>query len=93
MKRRAGADRKEKLLIGFAAETEALLESARGKLERKNLDFIVANDVSQPGVGLDADDNEVTLIARDGETRELPRASKIEIAEAILDHVFNSRGA
>ena len=91
--RELGADRRERLLIGFAAETEALLESARGKLRRKNLDFIVANDVSRPGVGLDADDNEVTLIGRDGETRELPRASKVQIADAILDHVFGSRGA
>ena len=88
-----GAKRKERLLIGFAAETEALLESARAKLQRKNLDFIVANDVSRPEIGLDADENEVTLIARDGETREIPRASKVEIAEAILDHVFGPRGA
>ena len=70
-----------------------LLESARAKLQRKNLDFIVANDVSRPEIGLDADDNEVTLLARDGETREIPRASKVEIAEAILDHVFGPRGA
>ena len=76
----------------FAAETESLLDSARGKLQRKNLDFIVANDVSRPETGLDADDNEVTLIGRDGSLKEVPRASKVEIAEAILDHVFGSRG-
>jgi len=87
-----GADRKEELLIGFAAETESLIDSARGKLQRKNLDFIVANDVSRPETGLDADDNEVTLIGRDGSLKEVLRASKVEIAEASLDHVFGSRG-
>jgi phosphopantothenoylcysteine decarboxylase/phosphopantothenate--cysteine ligase len=83
-----GADRREEVLVGFAAETADLLTHARGKLERKNLDFIVANDVSQPGVGLDADHNEVTILARDGRSWDVPRASKHEIAEAILDRVL-----
>jgi len=83
-----GSRREEKLLIGFAAETESLLENARGKLERKNLDYIVANDVSGSGVGIDADDNAVTILGRDGSVENVPRASKAEIAEAILDRVF-----
>jgi phosphopantothenoylcysteine decarboxylase/phosphopantothenate--cysteine ligase len=86
--RELGADRRERLLVGFAAETEALLESARSKLERKNLDYIVANDVSRPGIGIDADDNEVTLLARDGTTTRLQQASKVEIAESILDRIL-----
>jgi phosphopantothenoylcysteine decarboxylase/phosphopantothenate--cysteine ligase len=83
-----GSRREEKLLVGFAAETESLLENARGKLERKNLDYIVANDVSGSGIGIDADDNAVTILGRDGSVENVPRASKAEIAEAILDRVF-----
>ena len=87
-----GSRREENLLIGFAAETESLLENARGKLERKNLDYIVANDVSGSGIGIDADDNAVTILGRDGSVENVPRASKAEIAEAILDRVFAAAG-
>ena len=72
----------------FYPETDDLLAHARAKLERKNLDFIVANDVSGSEVGLEADDNAVTILSRDGASLEVPRASKAEIAEAILDRVF-----
>jgi phosphopantothenoylcysteine decarboxylase/phosphopantothenate--cysteine ligase len=83
-----GTDRRERLLVGFAAETESLLANARGKLERKNLDYIVANDVAGAGTGIDADENAVTLIERGGDATEIPRASKAEIAEAIVDRVL-----
>jgi phosphopantothenoylcysteine decarboxylase/phosphopantothenate--cysteine ligase len=83
-----GRERKEKILVGFAAETESLLENARDKLERKNLDFIVANDVSRPGVGMDADRNEVAIISRAGDVQNVPESSKAEVADAILDRVF-----
>ncbi len=83
-----GRARDERLLIGFAAETEDVTGNARGKLERKNLDFIVANDVSRPHVGIDADENEVTIISRDGRAVSVPRATKSVVAEAILDAVF-----
>jgi phosphopantothenoylcysteine decarboxylase/phosphopantothenate--cysteine ligase len=83
----AGADRAEEILVGFAAETESLLDNARAKLDRKNLDFIVANDVARAGIGMDADDNEVTILRRDGRRWDLPRDSKRRIAEAILDRV------
>lgn len=74
-------------LVGFAAEHGAdAVENARAKLERKRLDAIVVNDVSQPGIGFDADDNEVTIVGRDGE-QPVARASKREIAVAILDRV------
>jgi phosphopantothenoylcysteine decarboxylase/phosphopantothenate--cysteine ligase len=82
-----GGERQEKLLVGFAAETENLLDNARAKLERKNLDFIVANDVSRTDSGFEVDRNQVTILGRDGGSHEIPQASKTEVAEAILDHV------
>jgi phosphopantothenoylcysteine decarboxylase/phosphopantothenate--cysteine ligase len=85
-----GRARGEEILVGFAAETDDLLANARAKLERKGADFIVANDVARADVGLDADDNQVTILGRDGSTLEVPRASKAEVAEAILDRVLAS---
>lgn len=78
------------ILAGFAAETESLLENARRKLEAKNLDLIVANDVSQEGAGFGVDTNIVTLLTRD-DLRELPLMSKREVAEKILDRVAELR--
>jgi phosphopantothenoylcysteine decarboxylase/phosphopantothenate--cysteine ligase len=84
-----GAERSDDhILVGFAAETEDLLENARTKLKRKNIDFIVANDVSREGIGFDSDRNAVTIIGRDGELQSIPESSKRQIAEAILDRVF-----
>ena len=83
-----GRTREEPLLVGFAAETDDLIENARSKLERKNVDFIVANDVSRRDIGLDSDHNQVTILGRDGGVWEVPRASKVEVAEAILDRVL-----
>lgn len=83
-----GAGRGRELLVGFAAETDDLLANARQKLERKNLDFIVANDVSRGDIGLDADENQVTILGRDGSRHELPKASKLEIAEEILERLL-----
>jgi len=78
-------------LVGFAAEHgEGGLEQARGKLERKQLDAVVLNDVSQPGIGFDATDNEVTVITATGE-QPVPRASKAAVASAILDQVESLR--
>jgi phosphopantothenoylcysteine decarboxylase/phosphopantothenate--cysteine ligase len=83
-----GRHRKERVLVGFAAETENLLDNAREKLEKKRTDFIVANDVSAEGIGIEADDNAVTILGRDGSSCEVPRASKREVAEAIVDHIL-----
>lgn len=80
-RRRAG-----QTLVGFAAEHGEGLAEARGKLERKGLDAVVLNDISRPGIGFDAADNEVTLVTAAGE-RHVPRAGKAEIAAAILDAV------
>jgi phosphopantothenoylcysteine decarboxylase/phosphopantothenate--cysteine ligase len=78
-------------LVGFAAEHGAgALESARGKLERKRLDAVVLNDVSQPGIGFDSADNEVTIVTATGD-QVVPRASKAAVASAILDGVESLR--
>jgi phosphopantothenoylcysteine decarboxylase/phosphopantothenate--cysteine ligase len=83
-----GGDRRERILVGFAAETDDLLTNARAKLERKGVDYIVANDVSRADIGMDADDNAVIILGRDGQKWDVPKASKMEIAEAILDRVL-----
>ena len=75
------------ILVGFAAETEDLLDHARGKLAAKNLDWIVANDVTAEGAGFDGDTNIVTLLGRDGSETALPLLTKREVAERILDAV------
>ncbi len=75
------------LLVGFAAETENLLAYAADKLERKNLDWIAANDVSRSDIGFGSDRNAVTLIGRNGAIFELGPAPKIEIARRLLEIV------
>lgn len=77
-------------LVGFAAETEQLLDNARRKMEKKRLDLIVANDVSKPGAGFNVDTNIATLITRDTVT-ECPLQSKASLAETILDTVLALR--
>jgi phosphopantothenoylcysteine decarboxylase/phosphopantothenate--cysteine ligase len=82
-----GEAKGERLLVGFAAETEALEENARRKLEEKNLDLVVANDVSAEGAGFGGETNAAVLLRRDGTRVEVPLASKRELAERILDEV------
>ncbi len=72
-------------LVGFALETENGLENARGKLERKNLDWIVLNNPTESGAGFGTGTNRVTLLARDGRSVDLPVLPKAEVAEAILE--------
>lgn len=87
----AAERRHRQTLVGFAAEHGAgALEHARGKLERKQLDAVVLNDVSQPGIGFDSTDNEVTVVTASGE-QLVPRASKVAVASAILDCVESLR--
>jgi phosphopantothenoylcysteine decarboxylase/phosphopantothenate--cysteine ligase len=74
-------------LVAFAAETDAVESNAREKLARKNADLIVANDVSDPSIGFDADQNEVLVIGRDGATTRIARAPKLVVAKRILDVV------
>ena len=80
-------------LVGFAAETSDLVDNARGKLQRKNLDLIVANDVAAPGVGFGHDTNAVTILAADGTTTEVGLVDKHSIATAVLDSVARMRSA
>ena len=84
------AKRPGQVLVGFAAETEHLMENAARKLERKNLDMIVANDVSQPGAGFNVDTNIATLLTHDG-ARECPLQSKAALAQDILDETLSLR--
>ena len=83
----------ERFLVGFAAETDHVAENARKKLASKNADLIVANDVTAEGAGFDHDTNIVTLFARDGRDLALPRMSKSEVAQRILDEVVRLRSS
>jgi phosphopantothenoylcysteine decarboxylase / phosphopantothenate---cysteine ligase len=74
------------VLVGFAAETDNVIAKARDKRVRKHVDLIVANDVSQAGVGFDADTNAVTIVAHDGE-QPVPLQSKTQVAAIILDRI------
>ena len=78
------------IIVGFAAETENVLENARQKLVAKNLDAIVVNDVSREGVGFDSDRNAVTIISSD-EVVEVPETTKWEVAQRVLDQVVRLR--
>jgi phosphopantothenoylcysteine decarboxylase/phosphopantothenate--cysteine ligase len=78
-------------IVGFAAETNDVAANARAKLEAKGVDLLVVNDVSQRGIGFDAEDNEVTLLDRWGGDRALPKMPKAEVADAILTHVLTLR--
>ena len=78
-----------RVLVGFAAETDDLLRHAREKLDRKNLDMIVANDVTQPDAGFDADTNRAKIIYRDQSIEEAPLMSKDALAALVLDRALS----
>lgn len=82
-----GARKNRSLLVGFAAETEDLIENASKKLKRKNLDIIVANKVGKDGIGFDADINKVVIIDHKGIVMETPETTKDEVATNIIDVV------
>ena len=79
------------ILVGFAAETDDLLQNAQGKLERKNLDYIAANIVGVPGRGFGADNNAITLLGRNGSRTEFALQSKEALAESLLSFVLENR--
>ena len=83
-----GQRKNGKLLVGFAAETGNLDVNAEKKLREKNLDMIVANDVTKEGSGFDGDTNIVTIFDRCGTTRSLPLMSKDEVAEQVFNHLL-----
>jgi phosphopantothenoylcysteine decarboxylase/phosphopantothenate--cysteine ligase len=82
----------QRIVVGFAAETDRVAENARKKLSAKNADLIVANDVTAEGAGFDQDTNIVTLFSRDGRDLALPKLTKNEVAQRILDEVLRLRG-
>ena len=90
---RLAAKKGSRIMIGFAAETADLAANARDKLARKRLDLIVANDVTQAGAGFGVDTNIVTLLGADGSVESLPKLSKDEVADRILDRLTVLRAA
>jgi phosphopantothenoylcysteine decarboxylase/phosphopantothenate--cysteine ligase len=86
-----GRKKGDRLLIGFAAETENLIAEARRKLESKNCDMVVANLVSQEGIGFDSNENEVVLVTRTSDPLSIRRAPKRAIAARILDETMKLR--
>ncbi len=77
--------RDNQVVVGFAAETNDILHNAEKKLKKKNLDFIVANDVTKPGCGFAYDTNQVKILMVNGKVEEIPRMTKYEVAEKIMD--------
>jgi phosphopantothenoylcysteine decarboxylase/phosphopantothenate--cysteine ligase len=82
-----GTKKSTQYLVGFAAETERIVEQAAAKMAAKRVDLMVANDVTAPGSGFEVDTNRAVLIAPDGTARELPQMQKIQLADAIWDRV------
>lgn len=87
-----GSDKGGRVLVGFAAETDELLTHARAKLKKKNLDLLVANDVSAKDAGFAVDTNRVVLLSASGETEELPLMSKEAVAHRLCDRVVRLLG-
>jgi phosphopantothenoylcysteine decarboxylase/phosphopantothenate--cysteine ligase len=83
-----GSRKDGKILVGFAAETDALVANAKKKLREKNLDLIVANDVTQQGSGFEGDTNVATLLDREGQVHPLPLMTKDELADRIYDYLL-----
>jgi phosphopantothenoylcysteine decarboxylase/phosphopantothenate--cysteine ligase len=86
-----GQKKGDRLLIGFAAETQNVVEEARRKMKTKNCDMVVGNNVSRADVGFGSDENEVVLVLCTGESVEVPRASKRQVSDAIFDQVLRLR--
>ena len=87
-----GKQKGGRIHIGFSAETEELLANALSKLKRKNFDMIVANDVTMEGAGFGVDTNIVKIIKQDGGILELPKLSKLDVAQRILDETMKMKG-
>jgi phosphopantothenoylcysteine decarboxylase/phosphopantothenate--cysteine ligase len=83
-----GKRKQHQILVGFAAETSDVIQNARQKMQKKNLDLLVANDLTVEGAGFAGDTNIVTLLFKDGREEKLPLMSKLEVAGVILDAVL-----
>ena len=79
----------DKILVGFAAESNDIIENAKGKIKKKNLDLIVANDITTKDSGFKSDSNTAFIIDKKGNVNSLPKMSKIELADIILDNIKN----
>ena len=86
-----GAKKEGRILVGFAAETESVLQNGQKKLKEKSLDLLVANDVSRAGAGFDSDTNIVTILTRDGRQVQLDKRPKAEVAHEILNQILAFR--
>ena len=86
-----GERKKEQILVGFAAESNNVLENAEKKLKNKNLDFIVANDITAIDTGFGSEDNKVTILSKDGKVISLDKMSKKEVATNIFDMILGKR--
>jgi phosphopantothenoylcysteine decarboxylase/phosphopantothenate--cysteine ligase len=84
-------DKGKRLVVGFAAESDDLVEKARSKLERKGCDLLVANDISREASGFDSDTNTVIFVRPGGEVEELPPLPKSRVAAELLDRVEKLR--
>jgi phosphopantothenoylcysteine decarboxylase/phosphopantothenate--cysteine ligase len=83
-----GQNKKDQILVGFAAETENVLAAAAEKVRNKNLDFIVANDLTQEGAGFAGETNIVSLVFPDGKIKKLGKMSKDNVAKAIINEIL-----
>lgn len=86
-----GERKTNQVLIGFAAESNDLLENAEGKLKKKNLDYIVANDITSKDTGFASDDNKVVILGRDGERIHLDKMTKGQVAKELFDIIVKKR--
>lgn len=86
-----GQRKKNQILVGFAAESQNVIENAKGKLQRKNLDYIIANDITSKDTGFGTDDNRVTIISKNGESISLDKMSKKMVARNLFDIIGGKR--
>ena len=84
------SENRPKLVIGFAAETENLLDNSLKKLKNKKCDWIIANDVSDKSIGFNSNNNEVTIIYKDQKIEKISKVAKSEIAIEIVNRIINS---
>lgn len=89
--KKIGSLKKEQILVGFAAESNDLIENAKSKLERKNLDYIVANDITCSDTGFSCNDNKVNVLCKDGRNISIPKMSKKMIARELFNIINEKR--
>ena len=89
--RELGERKSKQILVGFAAESNNVIENARTKIQKKNLDYIVANDITANDAGFGTEDNRVTILSKDGTTVSLDKMSKSKVACNIFDMILGKR--